>query len=443
MDKYEIVRKKQGKDKMRTKMKDFLVRFFVCALLLGAYPVSAYGAELPPSTEETEFPEDEEDGDDAGLEDKEETEEKQWVIVLDPGHGGVDGGASRTFNGVTYVERDLVLKIAYYCKAELEKYDNVVVYMTRTDNTSPSMDRQQRAYYAATVGADVLVSLHLNATNSSVTYSQTGAEAYYPNSNYKTDISNAGGHMSSSILWELQSMGIPNNGCKNRYTEDNTLYPDGTKGDYLGINYWSKMYGFPGILIEHAYINNPNDVVNFLSTEQGLMLLGIADARGIINSLNSGEFVYEKGLAGRWIQSSNGLWWFEYATGGWPEEQWLQIWGKWYYFNKDGYMCSGWQYIDEKWYYLGDSSDGAMKTGWQYINNQWYYLSSSGEMCSGWQWIGGNWYYLGAENDGTMKVGWQNINGDWYYMNSNGDMAYSTWIGNYYVNEWGAWTATK
>lgn len=468
---------------MITKMKQFLVGFLVCALLLGAYPVLTYGAEIPTGTEKNiqgsenntgnigniENPEEDKENtgnsentengentgnndsntdddtnadDDANVE-KDETEEKKWVVVLDPGHGGSDGGASRTVGGVSYCERDLVLKIAYYCKAELEKYDNVVVYMTRTDNTSSNMERDERAYYAASVGADVLVSFHLNATNATTSYSQSGAEVYYPNSNYKSDISQAGLYMSQSILWELQCAGVPNNGAKTRNSEDNSVYPDGTKADYLGINYWCKMYGFPGILIEHAYINNPSDVSNFLASEQGLMNLGIADAKGIMSALNSGQFTYEKGFAGRWVQSANGLWWFEYATGGWPADQWLQIWGKWYYFNKDGYMTSGWQYIDNKWYYLGASNDGAMKTGWQYINNQWYYLASSGEMCSGWQWIGGKWYYLGAENDGAMKTGWQYINGAWYYMYANGDMAYSTWIGNYYVNEWGAWTATR
>ena len=412
----------------------------IALLLLNTYPSIAYGEESQPSTED----EIEDTVDDTEEEEIiEEDDEEKWVVVLDPGHGGIDGGASRTINGVTYVERDLVLKIAYYCKAELEKYDNVVVYMTRTDNSSPSMDRQQRAYYAATVDADVLVSLHLNATKSTTTYNSSGAEIYYPNLNYKSDVSYAGLHMSQSILEKLQSLGILNNGPKLRYTEDNTLYPDGSLGDYLGINYWAKMYGYPGILIEHAYINNPSDVASFLSSEQALQALGIADAIGIMNSLNSGQFVFEKGLAGHWVQSPNGQWWFEYATGGWPESEWLNIWGKWYYFNGEGYMASGWQYIDDAWYYLGDANDGVMKTGWQYVNNKWYYFSSSGSMCSGWGYIGGSWYYLGLPNDGSMKTGWQLVDNVWYYMYADGDMAHSTWIGRYYVNEIGAWIATR
>ena len=64
-------------------------------------------------------------------------------------------------------------------------------------------------------------------------------------------------------------------------------------------------------------------------------------------------------------------------------------------------------------------------------------------MTSGWQYIGGKWYYLGLPQDGSMKTGWQLVDGTWYYMYANGDMAHDTWIGRYYVNSWGAWTATR
>ena len=54
------------------------------------------------------------------------------TICLDPGHGGNDRGAI----GVNNVyEKNLTLKIAQYCKQELEKYDCNVV-MTRTGDTN-------------------------------------------------------------------------------------------------------------------------------------------------------------------------------------------------------------------------------------------------------------------------------------------------------------------
>ena len=50
------------------------------------------------------------------------TPSSDWtVITIDPGHGG-NGGGAYTWNGHKYVETELVLKIAYYLKAELEQY---------------------------------------------------------------------------------------------------------------------------------------------------------------------------------------------------------------------------------------------------------------------------------------------------------------------------------
>ena len=44
---------------------------------------------------------------------------KQNSVIIDPGHGGSDGGAAA--NGL--VEKNLTLKIAQYCKEELEKLE--------------------------------------------------------------------------------------------------------------------------------------------------------------------------------------------------------------------------------------------------------------------------------------------------------------------------------
>ena len=93
------------------------------------------------------------------------------VIVLDPGHGGHDGGASSSFNGKTYLEKELNLKIAQYCKAELETYSNVKVYMTRSNDTYVGLE--DRVNYAKSVGATVFVSIHNNSTTSSKVHGAT------------------------------------------------------------------------------------------------------------------------------------------------------------------------------------------------------------------------------------------------------------------------------
>ena len=89
---------------------------------------------------------------------------QKYVIVLDPGHGGYDGGAENQ-NGISSEsESKLTLKIANYVKQELEKSSQFVVYMTRTDDSYVGLS--ERVNYAASKNADILVSLHLNSADS-------------------------------------------------------------------------------------------------------------------------------------------------------------------------------------------------------------------------------------------------------------------------------------
>ena len=187
-----------------------------------------------------------------------------FVVVLDPGHGGSDPGACRTINGVNYYERDIVLKIAQYCKAELEN-SGVKVYLTRTDNTSPLMDRRERTDYAVSVGADVIVSLHINSTSGATT-TASGSMVYVPNTD--TVSGTVSNELAEVILQKLAELGLKNRG---------SIVDEG-----LGMILYPKEEGIPGILVEHAFVNNPSDVANYLSTEEQLKKLGTADAKGIL-----------------------------------------------------------------------------------------------------------------------------------------------------------------
>lgn len=91
------------------------------------------------------------------------------VLVLDPGHDVHDAGARRTWNGVTYAEETITLKMAQYCKEELEKYSGIVVYMTRFSN-NVDMDRYDRVKVAKDLGADALVSLQQSFNRKSAGY---------------------------------------------------------------------------------------------------------------------------------------------------------------------------------------------------------------------------------------------------------------------------------
>ena len=79
------------------------------------------------------------------------------VVMLDPGHGGIDPGAQR--DGIR--EADLVLTFARILREELLRRGQVDVAMTRDDDIFVSLDGRIRAARAA--GADLFISLHADA----------------------------------------------------------------------------------------------------------------------------------------------------------------------------------------------------------------------------------------------------------------------------------------
>ncbi|MBU5429199.1 GBS Bsp-like repeat-containing protein [Kineothrix sp. MSJ-39] len=209
------------------------------------------------------------------------------VVVLDAGHDDKHAGARA--NGLA--EESMTIKVANYCKEYLEaNYTNVVVYMTRTSGacphpgTSSINDNAARVDYAHSVGADMYVSIHFNSTAGGAT-TVNGAAVYYPNSNYNNDAGSKGSVVASKIIEQLAKLGLKNNGILIRNSEDNTTYPDGSLADYYGVIRRSKLYGIPAVIVEHAYVNNPSDAA-FLSSEDNLKKLGVADALGIANAWN-------------------------------------------------------------------------------------------------------------------------------------------------------------
>lgn len=199
-------------------------------------------------------------------------------VVLDPGHGGKDGGAQASYGGKTYLEKTLNLKIAQYCKEELSKYKRVNVYMTRNDDHYVALE--DRVNYAKSVGASVFVSIHNNSTTRSSVH---GATVYYPNSSLNANIGAQGGALANEVLKQLVALGLANDGTRIRNSESGDTYTDGSICDYYSVIRNSKKAGFPGIIIEHAYISNQSDATNYLGSETALKKLGIADAQGIVN----------------------------------------------------------------------------------------------------------------------------------------------------------------
>ena len=111
--------------------------------------------------------------------------------------------------------------------------------------------------------------------------------------------------------------------------------------------------------------------------------------------------------------------WYYLGSDGAILTGWNKIGGNWYYFLEYGAMVTGWKQISGNWYYFTES--GALVTGWKQIGGAWYYFSESGAMVKGWKQLSGIWYYF--SESGAMTTGWKSINGYWYYFMDSGAMA--------------------
>lgn len=199
-------------------------------------------------------------------------------VVLDPGHDGTHAGAP----GFGVQEADLTLKIATYCKEELSTYNGITVYMTRESASCPAGGGDNiacldaRANLAKNVGANVLVSFHLNTANGTA----RGVEVYYPNSNYNAQVGSNGQALAKKICDKLAALGLNYRGTLIRNASYDK-YPDGSAADYYGLIRRCKNNGIPGLIIEHAFLDNANDYYTYLSSDEKLKALGVADATAI------------------------------------------------------------------------------------------------------------------------------------------------------------------
>lgn len=186
--------------------------------------------------------------------------DKPVVIVIDPGHGADNRGAE--YNGLT--EKNINLTVANSMKAELEKYDNVTVYMTR--NADQGLSLEDRAAFAQSVNADFLFSLHFNASKDHNFYGCEVWTSAFGNQYQK------GTDFGKIEIAELGSLGIYQKGVKTKI---------GSKGsDYYGVIRACTARNIPGVIIEHAYIDHGYDVQK-VKSQNFYAQLGVKDATAV------------------------------------------------------------------------------------------------------------------------------------------------------------------
>ena len=105
-----------------------------------------------------------------------EENKTQSIILIDPGHGGVDGGA-KSKNGT--IEKNINLLIAKKLKTELEAA-GYIVYMTREEDsqldTKKVRDLNARCQMKKDTKCDIFISIHQNIFPQSNCF---GAQVWY------------------------------------------------------------------------------------------------------------------------------------------------------------------------------------------------------------------------------------------------------------------------
>lgn len=200
------------------------------------------------------------------------------VIFLDPGHDASHTGAYYS----NVYEHKINLMVAKSCQEYLmSHYAGITVQLTHDTESCPNgsstaMCLETRVQLAQNAGASYLISMHFNA---SANHNASGSVAYV---SHIPGIAEPSQALAESILSVISA----NTGLLNRHCEswNSTDYFDsfGNPLDYHAICRHAANRGFPGIIIEHCFMDCDT---SFITNEQAVKNFGIYDAIGIANYL--------------------------------------------------------------------------------------------------------------------------------------------------------------
>ena len=136
------------------------------AALLAREGVAPLDQQASSEADQTSFvpkPRPKPDSQSAGHEEKApETPNAKPVIVLDPGHGGIDGG---TVSKAGTIEKNVVLDFALKLRKELNATGRYEVHLTRNDDTFISLAKRVRI--ARQNNADLFIAIHADSLRQS------------------------------------------------------------------------------------------------------------------------------------------------------------------------------------------------------------------------------------------------------------------------------------
>ncbi|KOA19864.1 germination-specific N-acetylmuramoyl-L-alanine amidase precursor [Clostridium homopropionicum DSM 5847] len=170
-------------------------------------------------------------------------ENEKKIILIDAGHGGIDGGAVSKRGTV---EKDINLKISLFLKEVLEAKDFKVLMIRDSDiglysengriRDKKNEDLNNRCKFKEESKCDVFISIHLNMFPQSQYY---GAQVWYSKEGKSADLAN-----------------IIQNNLINDLDKTNTRKEKCAKGAYKVLRCSEDI---PSVLIECGFLSNPRE----------------------------------------------------------------------------------------------------------------------------------------------------------------------------------------
>lgn len=167
---------------------------------------------------------------------EENSSDKIFSVVIDPGHGGKDVGATGA-SGL--YEKDFTLNLSKKVYEILEQEEKIQVHMTREEDTFISTLDMYRPKFANELEADLFISIHGNTFEDP---NVSGTESYYYHEKFKA--------FAETIHKKVVgSTGFNDRGVRNK--------------DLFVVRYTD----MPAVLLEIGYLTNPEEEEKMFTDE--------------------------------------------------------------------------------------------------------------------------------------------------------------------------------
>ncbi|MDR1149194.1 MAG: N-acetylmuramoyl-L-alanine amidase [Spirochaetaceae bacterium] len=234
------------------------------------------------------------------------------AIVVDPGHGGKDGGAvgNLTINGkkTKILEKDITLKVSTALFERLQKkFPDKQLILTRTGDTYPSLeDRVDKAHSIPLKENEAVIFISIHA-NASFNKQARGYEVWYLSPEYRRDLIDP---KTKPDVEEIAS--IYNDMLEEQYTTESVLMAQSILNNFKGAfggalpsrgikaEEWFvvRKARMPSVLVELGFVSNEKDA-ELMTSGSGQRLFADAIYNGIV------EFVERFEKSGGFTEVAN------------------------------------------------------------------------------------------------------------------------------------------